>query len=467
MIERMPGQAVIDLHSVLRGDQPKLETTYSFQSVGLQTLWLRMSVNSLCNSGGEAVILHSDITAFMLFSEKQQKSLALLEGICNQVPGMLYQYRTFADGRHSIPYVNQKITEILGVTPEEALSDAGVVFALIHPEDCNVLGVSLREAAQNRTPWQREFRVVLPDQRWRWLQAESTMEQLDDGGLLWHGFAKDISEQKLLEQELRKAQEDLESQVLERTAKLSVANGKLAKLNEDVLAEIKERLKLERKLRESRDQMVLLAAELNLSEERERRRIATALHDDVVQDLALGKLRLDMTLKEDKPSPVLLEALIALMGKAIQQIRDICHDLSPPLLYDLGLPQAIESLGERLAREHQLGFTLRGKLHAVSLPDHVRTVLYQTARELLINVVKHAKAKHVVVHIRHKHGTVQLSVIDDGVGFAPSMGKGFGLSHVEQRIEFLQGSVRVISGPGRKTVIAVAVPIKPSWRPPS
>jgi PAS domain S-box-containing protein len=701
MIEQLPGEALAGIHSVLQGALPKYDQVYCVQTEGSQPLWLKMSVTPLRNYDGGAVIMHHDITVNTLLTEKLQKSFTLLDNLSTHVPGVIYQYQMFPDGRHCIPYASARIIEFLGVTPEMVLSDAATFFNIVHPEDRDALVASIKESARNLDPRLHEFRVVLPGTSVRWLQAESSMQQMEDGSLLWHGFLRDITKQKLakeqlylsrfflgkvpvsifltdpdgqilqvnqaacsslgytqeelmsmtvldmdqkfatresfkkgveylkefgelkaegeqrakdgriipveltitylkyeekeytfalamditerkraeqkfreseaayravfetslvgicmtdsvgrvlasnpamhrmtgysaedfqnnvtecmcadpsqrerlmdtlrqsgrvrnaelefrrkddsifsavvnidevelqgnkviltniqdvskqkfLDRELRKAQEHLETRVAERTAELSAANRKLASLNKEVLEEIKVRIQLEQKLSESRDLLILLAAELDLSEERERRRIAMALHDDVVQDLALGKLRLDMTLKDGKISPCLLKSLVNLIEKAIQQIRDICHDLSPPLLYDMGLPQAIESMGERLAREHRLGFTLQGTLEGVSLPDHVRAVLYQTVRELLINVVKHAKAKHVIVQLLHKLGMVQLSVIDDGVGFARSAGKGFGLSHVEQRIDFFNGTVRIISAPGRKTVVTVVVPI--------
>lgn len=379
--------------------------------------------------------------------------------LSREIPLLIYQYQLLSDGSHSIPYVNERIIDVLEVTPEEAMCDPAAIFDLVHPQDRNFLVASIQESARSLTPWLGEFRVVLPEQQTRWIEAEAALQQLENGGFLWSGYARDVSERKALEQELWKAQEELAQMVEERTDKLVETNVELTNLYKEVQEEVLERIKLEQKLKDSYELLSLLAIDLVLSEERERRRIAIELHDDVVQYLALGKLRLDMMSQDTVPTPDLLEALTELIVSAMQQIRRICNDLSPPLLYDLGLAQAVESLGEHLAKEHRFRFILKGSLENSTLTDHLRTVLYQTARELLINVVKHAKASNVIVLLQSTAEMVQLTVIDNGVGFPPSRSKGFGLSHVQQRIEFLKGTFSIISLPGRKTLVTVAVPL--------
>lgn len=390
-----------------------------------------------------------------------RKNCQRFERFTRCIPAVVFQYRSFPDGSRSIPFVSDRIGDLLGVTPDEAMSDADAVINLIHPLDRNTVAASMREAARDVTLWHGEFRVLLPGQEMRWIEAEATMQQLEDGGCMWYGYARAVTERVLLEHDLRETQEELLQIIEERTDKLSITNKKLAALNQEAQEEILERIKLEGKLKRSHELLSLLATDLVLSEERERRRIAVELHDDVVQHLALGKMRLDMTVEDGDQPPDLLKELAELIVNAMQQVRRICNDLSPPLLYDLGLPHAIESLGERLAREHRLRFALKGDLGSVVLSDRLRTVLYQTARELMVNVVKHAAAKNLLVELGIKRGAVQLRVTDDGVGFGPAVPKGFGLTHTQQRIEFLKGRLTVASPAKGKTVVRVIVPLAP------
>lgn len=379
--------------------------------------------------------------------------------LSREIPLLICQCQFLPDGSYSILYVNERIIEVFGVTPEEARCNPAFIFELVHPHDRRFLVASIKESAMRLTPWLGEFRVVVPEQQIRWIEAEAAVRKLESGGVMWSGYARDISERKTLEQELWKAQEELAQMVEERTDKLVETNVELLNLNKEVREEVSERIRLERRLKKSYEILSSLAIDLVLSEERERRRIAVELHDDVVQYLALGKLRLDMMMRDITPTPDLLKALTELIVNAMQQIRRICNDLSPPLLYDLGLFQAVDSLGERLAKEHRFRFILKGSLEDVILSDHLRTVLYQTARELLINVVKHASASNVIVLLQNTTEIVKMTVIDNGIGFPISRINGFGLSHVQQRIEFLKGSFSINSVPGRKTLVTVIVPL--------
>lgn len=380
-----------------------------------------------------------------------------LQDLVQLVPGVLFQYELSENGEHTISYVTDGLVDLAGVTPQSAISDPTALFGVIHPQDLERLLTSIKDSACNRTPWSREFRVI-SDGRIKWIEAEASVRE-SNRVFTYNGFARDITERKLLDLKLREAQEELLEMVEERTQNLAKTNSALKKLNKEIRDEISARIRLENKLRESYDLLSMLATDLVRSEERERRRIATELHDDVVQSLALGKLRIDMSAQKAAPPPDLMEALVSLIANAMQQIRRICNDLSPPVLYDFGLAEAIRSLGLRLGHEHDFAFDLKGDLSKNLLADQLRTVLYQTTRELLTNVVKHAKARNVRVQLRKRSNMAYLLVMDDGVGLGPSAGKGFGLSHVQQRVAFLKGTITFGSSPDWSTVVTVAVPL--------
>ncbi len=149
--------------------------------------------------------------------------------------------------------------------------------------------------------------------------------------------------------------------------------------------------RLERQVADRTASLRRLAAEVCLAEERERRRIAADLHDHLGQALALMKMRLQ-NLRGDAVlggHGSTLDELVALSDQAIRYTRSLTFDLSPPVLYELGLGPALEWLGEDLARRHGLKVAVRDRAR-LALPDDLKVMLWKSARELLHNVVKHA-----------------------------------------------------------------------------
>jgi len=228
---------------------------------------------------------------------------------------------------------------------------------------------------------------------------------------------------------------------------------------EELRREIAERKQAEEALQASQDKLSALTAELGLTEERERRRIALALHDEVVQKLALGKLKLDQALKKGLiPAEPSVTDLQGILDVSMRELHDLSDHLSPPLLYELGLKAAIECLGEQLAGEHGFRFAVSGD-DAMELREDLRVTLFQMARELLINMVKHARSTTATVLITMKAGSVRLEVADDGAGFDLSTCReGFGLAHIRQRVARLGGAMNISTAAGMGTSVVIEIP---------
>jgi PAS domain S-box-containing protein/putative nucleotidyltransferase with HDIG domain len=133
----------------------------------------------------------------------------LLSNLTRLVPGVVYQYRLYPDGRSAFPYSSPGMNDIYEVTPEEVREDATTVFGRLHPDDADRVGDLIQESARTLEEFYCEFRVILPRQglRWRWSQAHP--ERTEDGGTLWHGIISDITERKLAEDEIRRQAEQL------------------------------------------------------------------------------------------------------------------------------------------------------------------------------------------------------------------------------------------------------------------
>lgn len=207
-----------------------------------------------------------------------------------------------------------------------------------------------------------------------------------------------------------------------------------------------------------------MANALFLAGEQERRTIAESLHDHVGQSLAFVRMRL----LEIRGNAVFcgfeedLGQVLRLLDGALRYTRDLTCELSPPQLYVLGLDAALESLVQRFATQHKLGIRYRGDAGGAGQLDADRAILYAVARELLTNVVKHARARAVDVTLRFDGAVVRLVVRDDGVGFDPAREWGgcFGLYSARERLRTRGGTLEVDTSPGQGAEVVVELP----WR---
>ncbi|HAN05982.1 MAG TPA: hypothetical protein DCQ25_12240 [Elusimicrobia bacterium] len=155
--------------------------------------------------------------AFLTFRRQAEKTEEMLARLTDQVPGVVYQYRLYPDGRSCFPYSSSGIRQIYEVTSDEVREDATPVFGRLHPEDLKATSGAIFASARDLSVFQWEFRVVLPKQGLRWRLCDARPERLPDGGTLWHGIITDITDRKLAEEALRKSERDLkEAQRLAR-----------------------------------------------------------------------------------------------------------------------------------------------------------------------------------------------------------------------------------------------------------
>ena len=261
---------------------------------------------------------------------------------------------------------------------------------------------------------------------------------------------------------LREAREQLEQRVVERTVELQEANERLA--NESA-----ERSHTNQSLREHQDQLGHLAGQLAVAEERERREIAEFLHDRIGQNLALIKLRLRALAKDQPEAAEQLQPVDSLMDEVITDTRSLTADLGTPLLYELGLAEALQSLVRRFEEVHGIPTRFEDDERTIQLDEATRRVIYQAVRELLHNIVKHADAKLVIVRVRREGSSLHVHVIDQGLGFDGSKFEfrvttdgGFGLFNIRERLQHLGGSCVVQSTPDAGTEVTLTVPIPPT-----
>jgi PAS domain S-box-containing protein len=217
---------------------------------------------------------------------------------------------------------------------------------------------------------------------------------------------------------------------------------------------------------EHREQLRLMASQVALAEEQERRRIATAIHDDVSQTLAFAKMRL-AALQDEQDQQVVNAGhadLMALMDDAIAATRTLTLELSPPVLYQMGFEPALRWLGAHMAQVHGYRVTVHIDKKPKPLSSDLEVTLFQCARELLTNAAKYAACKVVEISLSRRNGFVDLTISDDGRGFDPAKVKttvssGFGLFSIRERITHLGGELQVQSARGKGSRLLLRVPV--------
>lgn len=222
---------------------------------------------------------------------------------------------------------------------------------------------------------------------------------------------------------------------------------------------------LEDRVRERTVRLRRLTAELVLAEERERRRIAQALHDGPTQRLVLAKLnlgRLHQDLGErDKGASDVISAL----DLTLKELRTLMVQLSPLPLYELGLGPAVEWLAETLLGKQGIQFRVDSAENYGGLNEETRVFLFQAIRELMINIVKHAQATRASVAIHTIDGELMVEIRDDGIGMRepslrdpqrPEQG-GFGLFALRNRIDMLGGRLLFERDGGTRVTLRVPV----------
>ena len=249
---------------------------------------------------------------------------------------------------------------------------------------------------------------------------------------------REIRNRKRVEEKIHKLNDTLEQRVAERTAEI-----------------------------ESRTQQLQqLALELSDAEDRERKNIASILHDDFQQQLAYIKMELCLLRKTAGPEiEQKLRNMEGLIGDSIRKSCDLSYEINPPALSRNGLLEALNVLSTDLKNRH--GFEVKIHSQAEAEPDShtLAVILYRAAKELLINAVKHAGVDSAELGILCEDGIIYIRVKDSGHGFDyqaaksnQGKGMGFGLYNIEDRITFLGGSMKVETSPGQGCCVELAIP---------
>jgi PAS domain S-box-containing protein len=393
--------------------------------------WFEVFANPM--GGNRFAAVFTDITERKL-AEEEQKRLTEIQQLALSTADMFaWSY----DPASKEVLFTDNAQEVLG-TGNPKNSDRG--YELLHPDDRDAHRILVNHAVSEVGSYSSTYRHLHEDGEVLWFEERGRAIPDRAGktlGLV--GVTQNITERKQVEEELKRSKEDLELKVKERTHELETKTVQLR----------------------------ALTSELALTELRERRRLAKILHDHLQQILVGSKFRLSVLSRGvDELTKEGIKEVEELIDESIRVSRSLTAELSPPILHEAGLNAGLEWLAKRMAENHALFVELNmeqvGNLH-----EPLTILLFETARELLFNVVKHARVKSAVVSLRRIRGALQLSVSDDGLGFDPSSiptvgesGSGYGLFGIRERLHHLGGHLDVQSSPGQGSQFIITVPVE-------
>jgi signal transduction histidine kinase/ActR/RegA family two-component response regulator len=239
---------------------------------------------------------------------------------------------------------------------------------------------------------------------------------------------------------------------------------KVCRLAEELEDRVKERTK---ELVQSQMLLRQLASELTIAEQRERRRIATDLHDYLAQLLVCARLKVSQSRVqlEDSEVETWLGESDDILQQALTYTRSLVAQLTPMALHEFGLAAALKWLADQMRQQYQLSVQVEAPAGlAVTLPEDQAVLIFQSIRELLINVAKHARIDQATVRMEQRDGRLVIAVIDEGMGSdqaassPQTLSSKFGLFSIGERMRALGGTFDFKSIPGKGTVATLTVP---------
>lgn len=391
---------------------------------------------------GYVNIYGRDITERKRADEALCESEERFRTLANTVPSIVWT--AAPDGR--ILFTNEFWHKYTGSGDEEAGRNW---TAFLNLDDRERSALAWKHATQTVTDYLIETRIRRHDGQYRWFQARALPVRDEVGNVTaWYGVAMDIHDRIEAVHALRESQQQL--QFLNQTLELKV-NAQTAEVRR-------------------------LASNLTKAEQRERHRIAHILHEDLQQRLYAVKMQLAFLVDRFKNVNPTMELEFAKTNQQLDQIlaltRNLTVELSPPILRDEGLTQALNWLASMMREQHGLQIEIEAE-DSFAIPNKdIQVLLFACVRELLFNVVKHAGVNRAVVTLQRSNGFLIIEVCDEGKGFDIAELKvntidkvydensqwSFGLPTLRHQLGLLGGQMDIHSEPDAGTRITVTVP---------
>jgi PAS domain S-box-containing protein len=407
-------------------------------------VWVLLNVAPLRKPGEELsqhIAVVQDITERKYAEERLRESETRFKMLADSAPVLMWM-----NDREGARFVNRAYLEFLGVSGQVVVGKYNWA-AFVHPEDRQRYLQAYLSAFEKHALFDEQFRFRRHDGLYRWMRSVGQPRHSSSGELLGYvGATYDITEIKEAQARLERWSVELEHAVNVKTAELQ----------------------------QSQERLRALTSELNLAEQRERKRLATELHDHLQQMLVLGKLTIGQGKRAASGVPAcenILKKVDDILSEALTYSRTLVAELSPPVLRDHGLIASLKWLAEYMKKKHEHTVTvIVPDDPRLNLPEDQRVLLFQSVRELLINSAKHASTGRASLTMEKRADHLRITVKDEGTGFdlaavaeagVPSgeISSKFGLYSIQERMRALGGSFTIHSAPRQGTIATLILPL--------
>ncbi len=343
---------------------------------------------------------------------------------------------------------SNEIFRIFGLEPQEIIPTVEDFLNFVHPEDLPVVKHQLAEGKRSGKYGPFDYRIVRRDGLIRHVFAQGVTSYNKDGRpLKMVGIGQDITERKQAEEALRRAHDELEKRVKERTAELERTN---------------------EALRQSEENLRILTSQTLTAQEQERKRISYELHDGLGQSLTVLKLHLrtiQRMMPPSGPERDEFESALNYTNSIVENVRRLSKGLSPLMLEDLGLPTGLMNLFEETCKLEGIDCSFEMDDINTLLSSQAQIIIYRVCQAILNNATKHAHTSRIELGIQRMDSGVQFSVMDNGIGFDVAQtltsslkDRGMGLAYMDEQVRMLGGTISIRSKKGEGTTIKITVP---------
>ena len=409
------------------------------------------TLHPIRNENGKVIYLHpsgTDITDRKIAERKLSQREAQLEEA--QRLASVGNWHWHRDG--DVVTWSKELYRIAGRDPNLPAPRYAEQKELFTPESWARLNAAVEETLRSGKPYELELEMVRPDGTTRWIITRAEAEfDLSGSVATLFGSLQDITDRKQADADLRKAHDDLERRVKERTQELSTA-----------LANIEHVMKIRK---EAEEKMRALSGHMLQIQDEDRRRIARDLHDSAGQTLSALKLTIDMLSRkvqwEDATSR-LFDDLKVLSNQAVDEIRTASYLLHPPLLDEVGFGSAAQWFLDGLAKRSRLQISIDIET-SKRMPPEVEIVFFRVLQESATNIYRHSGSRAVEVTFNLIAGIATLTVRDHGRGIPENilerfrhskLGGGVGLAGMAERVGEVGGQLQIESDSSGTTLIA-------------